>query len=218
MNRNILKMIEQLGYTIDYNNFRIYDKNNQELTKKRDTDGNHDRIIFVGDNGQVILFDEDSHTDIQVDGDTKIRVRNLFNERGYDSISIFFGPDSDCPELTVNYDVVKNTNPELSSGVFLSIYEDTMLTEEDDYFMGTLNIIDSNDGADISIYDKVVRHIDECTRDKYLDIIVRFISSIENEYIRDNTERSFEMIMPVFIPMIDDLIKSRDLGNSKKKQ
>ena len=220
MNKNIFKMLEQLGYTIDHEKFIIKDKEGNELIKKKVCDDVHDGIDFVGKNGELFCFDEGGHVELRLDKETMIIIRNLFNEYNYDSISIYLGPSS--ADLTICFDVSKRNEIGKNNSIFVSAYEGTIFAEEDDYFNKELGIIEDQNGADIYYFNKLLKHInlDMCTSDNYLDIINRFIGSIKNEDIRNDVEKYFDIILPVFVPLIEDLVNSRELnsGISKKKQ
>ena len=220
MNKNIFKIIEQLGYTIDYNKFKIYDKNNTELIKRKVCDEIHDGIDFVGKNGDTFRFDEGGYAEIIVDSDTVITIRNLYNQYDCYSISIYIGPSKTYPELTICFDVSKRTKVGDNGRIYVSAYENTIFAGEDNYFTKELSIIENGDGANIYLFDKIISHLDldNCTKDNYFNIIKGFINNIKNENIRKDIERCLNIITPVFVPMIEDLINSRELINNKLKK
>ena len=218
MNKNILKILEYMGYTLDENKMIMYDKNHNELKKEKINNEVYDGIVFKTNSGESIHFDESGFMKLSLDDETTIMAHNLYNEHNYDSLVIYYGSSVLHPELTLFFDVVKREKSTENNCIFVSMYENTMYVEEDNYFEEMLGIIENEDGADISLFNKVVRHIDinECTRDKYLDIIVKFINNIDDEKLKNDVVRGFKIVLPALVPMIDEMINNRELSNKRK--
>lgn len=220
MNKNIFKMIEQLGYKIDYHKFKIYDKNNEELIKRKVNDGVHDGIDFVGKNDELFRFDEGGYAEIIIDSNTNIVIHNIYNEHDCSSISIYLGPSKSYPELSICFDVFKNAKIGGNNSIYVSVYENTVFAEEKNYFINELGIIENKDGASINLFNKTIDHldIDNCTKENYLNIITNFIDHIGNKNIKKDFKKYYNIIKPVFEPMVDNLVNSRELINNKVKK
>ena len=219
MNKNLFKIIEKLGYRVEYDGglLRIYDQNNQLLKKYISSDEIHKGVDYKSENGPVIHFDNDDFMSIYVDDNTTIVAHNLYEDHNDNSISVYCGQGT-LYDLVMHFDVCKNNIPEARNGVFVSTYESTLYLEEDDYFIKELSIIENDNGAVISLFNEDIRHlsVDECTKENYLSIIVNFLGDIDNKNIRDNIQKGFDIIAPCFMAYIDDYINSLE-SNTKKK-
>ena len=210
MNTNLLKIVEKLGYIVEFHDpsIRIYDRFHNELPKELIT-GAHNGVSYTGEINQEIYLDNDGFIQIKVDDDMTIVGYNLYNELDEDGITIIYGP-TNFYSLMAHFDIMRN-NRDNGNCIFMTTYENTIFAEEDDYHVGNLDIIENENGATISHFSNDIRTIgiDDCTKETYINIIVNYISNIENELIRKDIEKGFDVIYPALEAMIEDAIKNR---------
>lgn len=224
MNLNLLKILEQLGYIIRYenSNLRIYDKNYKELRKVITNDEIYYGVDYIGDNNQRIHVDESGFFEIKVDDELLIKVDNLYDKYILYPITLFFGGDKTKYDykisITLNnfyfnrnkycYIVVEmGTNPALlKNGGEDSMYMYINIDEE-----GTVLI--KNHCEQVDSY-----KLDECTKDKVLKTIVKFISDgSEYQEYEKSVQEGFKLIAPTLGILTDDLIKKHEEELNKRQ-
>ncbi len=215
MNKNVLKIIEALGYRVEYKRktLKIYDENGNLLNKKIVNNDEYKGFNYVLDNGREINF-RDDYLEIKVDDNLSIMALNLYNDLNMDNIKLLITTNN-TNNCIIDFDVYR----EDISGIINVDVRDNQ--ENNKNRKASLSINDST-GVIISCYrnhlDSMV--ITDANTYTYINIIVDFIGKVM-EYldieIKDGFLKAFALVKPSLENLISNLIEIRLANYSIQK-
>lgn len=225
MDKNVEKIIEALGYTIENDKLgmTIYDSNHKELKKKIIYEDNNNITIYTSENGHEIEISNDGYMIIKLDDNTRIYVSDINYKNEGNSITIYLGPDNHYNYL-VEFEFYKGSS---YGCIHTEIRENTTYGLHYENYNESVSIQENYDGAYVCylpyrfsthLDDNKHLSIEECTNTNYYTIIFDFIDKVAKSNYEESIKKAFSIISPCLVGMIDEIIDICIVKENKKEK